>query len=55
MGSVVAGADLNPLDRYWGFWPLLPYTRLANGPRSKPVDRCRPSVSGNVLSLQLLD
>ena len=24
MGSVVAGAGVNPADQYWGFWPLLP-------------------------------
>jgi len=24
MGSVVAGAGVNPVDQRWGFWPLLP-------------------------------
>ena len=24
MGSVVAGAGVNPADQRWGFWPLLP-------------------------------
>ena len=24
MGSVVAGACVNPADQRWGFWPLLP-------------------------------
>ncbi|MEB3307832.1 MAG: DUF4336 domain-containing protein [Cyanobacteriota bacterium] len=24
MGSVVAGAGVNPADQHWGFWPLLP-------------------------------
>ena len=24
MGSMVAGADVNPADQRWGFWPLLP-------------------------------
>ena len=24
MGSMVAGAGVNPADQRWGFWPLLP-------------------------------
>ena len=28
MGSVVAGAGVNPADQRWGFWPLLPITAL---------------------------
>ena len=24
MGSVVAGAGVNPADQRWGFWSLLP-------------------------------
>ena len=24
MGTVVAGAGVNPADQRWGFWPLLP-------------------------------
>ena len=24
MGSVVAGAGVNPADQRWSFWPLLP-------------------------------
>ena len=24
MGSVVAGAGVNPADQRWNFWPLLP-------------------------------
>ena len=24
MGSVVAGAGVNPADQCWGFWSLLP-------------------------------
>ena len=24
MGSVEAGAGVNPADQRWGFWPLLP-------------------------------
>jgi len=24
MGSVVAGAGVNPADQRWRFWPLLP-------------------------------
>ena len=28
MGSVVAGAGVNPADQRWGFWPLLPLGRL---------------------------
>ena len=24
MGSLVAGAGVNPADQRWGFWPLLP-------------------------------
>ena len=24
MGSVVAGAGVNPAEQRWGFWPLLP-------------------------------
>ena len=24
MGSVVAGAGVNPADQHWGFWPLMP-------------------------------
>ena len=24
MGSMVAGAGVNPADQHWGFWPLLP-------------------------------
>ncbi len=24
MGSVVAGAGVNPADQRWGFWPLQP-------------------------------
>ena len=24
MGSVEAGADVNPADQRWGLWPLLP-------------------------------
>ncbi|QNI67352.1 hypothetical protein SynBMKMC1_01269 [Synechococcus sp. BMK-MC-1] len=27
-GSVVAGADVNPADQRWGFWPLLPLSSL---------------------------
>ena len=26
MGSVVAGAGVNPADQRWGFWPLLPHS-----------------------------
>ena len=26
MGTVVAGAGVNPVDQRWGFWPLLPLT-----------------------------
>ena len=26
MGSVVAGAGVNPADQRWGFWPLLPFS-----------------------------
>ena len=24
MGSMVAGAGVNPADKHWAFWPLLP-------------------------------
>ena len=29
MGSVVAGAGVNPADQRWGFWPLLPLSYLS--------------------------
>ena len=28
MGSVVAGAGVNPAGQRWGFWPLLPLSSL---------------------------
>jgi len=28
IGSVVAGAGVNPADQRWGFWPLLPLSSL---------------------------
>ena len=28
MGSVVAGAGVNPADQRWGWWPLLPLGSL---------------------------
>ena len=30
MGSVVAGAGVNPADQRWGFWPLLARTGSFN-------------------------
>ena len=49
MGSVVAGAGVNPADQHWGFWPLLPL--YPYGRRATHVEELIP---GQVWSFEQL-